>query len=136
MIRAGDFKLRKNLDTLEYELYNVANDLSEKTNLAKQMPELVASLDKRRADYLNRVNAETVTTTRRNYLAQLQGGWLESGEKRLVKLKDELAADPTNKQKAYAVDVSQNHVNFQSSQEEKCIRMIRLHEERGTADTN
>ena len=136
MIRVGDFKLRKNLDTLEYELYNVANDLGEKTNLAKQMPELVASLDKRRADYLNRVNAETVTTTRRNYLAQLQGGWLESGEKRLAKLKDELAVDPTNKQKAYAVDVSQNHVNFQSSQEEKCIRMIRLHEERGTADTN
>ena len=39
-------------------------------------------------------------------------------------------------QTTYAVDVSQNHVNFQSSQEEKCIRMIRLHEERGTADTN
>ena len=100
------------------------------------MPEMVASLDKRRTEYLNKVNAETVTTTRRNYLAQLQGGWIENGEQRLAKLKAELAADPTNKQKAYAVDVSQNHVNFQASQEEKCIRMIKLHEERGTAETN
>jgi hypothetical protein len=94
------------------------------------MPEMVASLDQRRADYLNQVKAETVTTTRRNYLGQLQGGWIENGEKRLVKLKAELAADPTNKQKAYQVDVSQNHVNFQASQEEKCLRMIKLHEDR------
>ena len=135
-IRVGDYKLRKNLDTLAYELYNVANDLSEKNNLAKQMPEMVANLDKRRADYLNRVNAETVTTTRRNYLAQLQSGWIENGEKRLKELKAAAAADPTNKQKAYEVEVSQNHVNFQASQEEKCLRMIELHEARGTAETN
>ena len=136
VIRVGDYKLRKNLDTLEYELYNVANDLSEKNDLAAQMPEMVANLDKRRADYLNRVNAETVTTTRRNYLAQLQGGWLQNGEKRLAKLKVELAADPTNKQKAYSVDVSQNHVNFQAAQEKKCLRLIEMHEVRGTAMSN
>ena len=136
VIRVGDYKLRKNLDTLEFELFNVTDDLSEKKNLAKQMPEMVASLDQRRADYLNKVNAETVTTTRRNYLGQLQGGWIENGEKRLAKLKAELAADPNNKQKAYQLDVSQNHVNFQASQEEKCLRMIKLHEDRGTANSN
>jgi hypothetical protein len=100
------------------------------------MPELVSDLDERRADYLNKVNAETVTTTRRNYLAQLQGGWLENGKKRLAKLKAIAAADPTNRQKAYDVDVSINHVNFQASQEEKCLSMIKLHEDRGTADSN
>lgn len=136
VIRVGDYKLRKNLDTLEFELFNVADDLSEKKNLAKQMPEMVANLDQRRADYLNRVNAETVTTTRRNYLGQLQGGWIDNGEKRLAKLKAELAADPNNKQKAYQVDVSLNHVNFQASQEEKCLRMIKLHEDRDTANSN
>lgn len=135
-IRVGDFKLRKNLDTLEYELYNVADDLSEKRNLASQLPEMVADLDKRLVAYLNDVNAETVTTTRRNYLAQLQGGWIENGEKRLAKLKAALAADPTDKQKSYQVEVSQNHVNFQASQEKKCLRLIQLHEERGTADSN
>jgi arylsulfatase A-like enzyme len=136
VIRLGDFKLRKNLDTLEFELYNMSNDLGESNNLADQMPEMVSNLDQRRADYLNQVKAETVTTTRRNYLEQLQGGWIESGEKRLAKLKTDLAADPTNRQLAYQVDVSQNHVNFQASQEEKCLRMIKLHEERGTADSN
>jgi hypothetical protein len=114
----------------------MSNDLGESNNLADQMPEMVSNLDRRRADYLNQVKAETVTTTRRNYLEQLQGGWIESGEKRLAKLKTDLAADPTNRQLAYQVDVSQNHVNFQASQEEKCLRMIKLHEERGTADSN
>ena len=136
VIRVGDYKLRKNLDTLEFELYKVSEDLSEKNNLASQMPEMVANLDNRRADYLNRVNAETVTLTRRNYLANLEGGWIETAEKRLAKLKAEAAAAPGNKQKAFKVDVSQNHVNFQASQREKCIRLIKLHEARGTANRN
>ena len=136
VIRLGDYKLRKNLDTLEFELYKVSDDLSEKNNLATQMPERVASMDQRRAAYLSRVNAETVTLTRRNYLAQLEGGWIESGEQRLARLKAELAADPENKQKAFKVEVSQNHVNFQASQRDKCRRLIKLHEERGTAESN
>ena len=47
VIRLGDYKLRKNLDTLEFELYKVSDDLSEKNNLATQMPERVASMDQR-----------------------------------------------------------------------------------------
>lgn len=136
MIRIGDYKLIKNLDTLEYELYNIVDDISERKNLAEQMPEMVADFDQRRVAYLNEVKAETVTTTRRNYLAQLQGGWIENGMIRLTKLKAEAAADPTNRQKAYLVDVSENHVEFQASQEVKCIRMIQLHEDRGTAESN
>jgi len=136
VIRLGDYKLRKNLDTLDVELYKVSEDLSEKNNLAARMPEMAANLDQRRAAYLNKVNAETVTLTRRNYLANLEGGWIESGEIRLKRLKAEAAADPTNKQKAFKVEVSQNHVDFQASQREKCIRLIKLHEERGTAETN
>jgi hypothetical protein len=85
---------------------------------------------------LDEVKAETVTRVRRNYLGQLEGGWIESGEKRLAKLKAEAAADPTNKQKAFHVDVSTNHVNFQAAQREKCLRLIKLHEDRGTADRN
>lgn len=136
VIRIGDYKLRKNLDTEEFELYKVSDELSEKNNLAFQMPEKVAHMDQRRTAYLNRVNAETVTLTRRNYLAQLEGGWIESGEKRLAKLKADLVADPQNEQKAFQVEVSQNHVNFQASQREKCLRLIKLHEERGTTETN
>jgi len=100
------------------------------------MPDLVQTLDKQRSTYLDSVNAETVTLTRRNYVELLEGGWIEKGRKRLAKLKAELAADPGNKQKSFKVDVSQNHVNFQDRQLERSKRLIRMHEERGTADKN
>ena len=100
------------------------------------MPELVQTLDKQRSTYLDSVNAETVTLTRRNYVELLEGGWIKNGKKRLAKLKAELAADPGNKQKAFQVDVSQKHVNFQDRQIERSRRLIKLHEDRGTADQN
>ena len=135
-IRSGKYKLRKNLDTLEVELFDLSMDIGEKNDLSSRMPELVESLDKQRSAYLDSVNAETVTLTRRNYVELLEGGWIENGRKRLAKLKAELAADPGNKQKAFKVEVSQNHVNFQDRQLERSKRLIRMHEERGTADRN
>lgn len=80
--------------------------------------------------------AETVTLTRRNYVELLEGGWIENGRERLAKLKAELAADPDNKQKAFKVDVSQNHVDFQDRQLKRSRELIRMHEKRGTADRN
>ena len=100
------------------------------------MPTLVQKLDKKRGKYLEEVNAETVTLTRRNYVELLEGGWIENGKKRLAKLKSELVADPSNKQKAFQVEISQNHVNFQDKQLERSLRLIRMHEERGTAEKN
>jgi arylsulfatase A len=135
-IRSGKYKLRKNLDTLKTELFDLSVDIGEKNDLSSQMPDLVQTLDKQRSTYLDTVNAETVTLTRRNYVELLEGGWIENGRKRLAKLKAELAADPGNKQKAFKVDVSQNHVNFQDRQLERSKRLIRMHEERGTADKN
>ena len=136
MIRSGKYKLRKNLDTLEMELFDLSRDIGEKDNLASKMPSLVQSLDHQRAAYLDSVDAETVTLTRRNYVGLLEGGWIENGRKRLAKLKAELAADPGNKQKAFRVDVSQNHVDFQDRQLKRSKRLIQMHEERGTADKN
>jgi len=136
VIRSGKYKLRKDLDSLEIELFDLDKDLGEKNNLAAEMPDLVRKLDKKRAKYLKEVNAETVTLTRRNYVELLEGGWIENGRNRLAKLKAELVADPSNKQKAFQVDVSQNHVNFQDKQLERSLRLIRMHEERGTADKN
>jgi len=136
VIRSGKYKLRKDLDSLEMELFNLDKDLGEKNNLALDMPDLVRKLDKKRARYLESVNAETVTLTRRNYVDLLEGGWIENGRKRLAKLKAELLADPSNKQKAFQVDVSQNHVDFQDKQLERSLRLIQMHEDRGTANKN
>jgi hypothetical protein len=121
---------------LNIELFDITKDLSEENDLAAEMPDLVQKLDKKRAKYLKEVNAETVTLTRRNYVELLEGGWIENGRNRLAKLKAELVADPSNRQKAFQVDVSQNHVNFQDKQLERSLRLIRMHEERGTADKN
>ena len=136
VIRSGKYKLRKDLDSLEMELFDLDKDLGEKNNLALDMPDLVRKLDKKRARYLESVNAETVTLTRRNYVELLEGGWIENGRKRLAKLKAELLADPSNKQKAFQVDVSQNHVDFQDKQLERSLRLIQMHEDRGTANKN
>jgi len=136
VIRRGNFKLRKDLDSLNVELFDVTNDITEKHDLSKQMPELVQELDRLRSDYLDSVDAETVTLIRRNYVELLEGGWIENGRKRLARLKAELAADPDNKQKAFKVDVSQNHVDFQDRQLKRSTELIQMHEKRGTADRN
>ena len=136
VIRSGKYKLRKDLDSLEIELFDLDKDLGENEYLALDMPGLVRKLDKKRAKYLEEVNAETVTLTRRNYVELLEGGWIENGKKRLAKLKAELVADPSNKQKAFQVEISQNHVNFQDKQLERSLRLIRMHEERGSAEKN
>ena len=135
-IRVGRYKLRKNLDSLEMQLFDLSKDLGEKNDLSRELPEVVQSLERERVAYLESVDAETVTLTRRNYVELLEGGWIQNGRKRLAQLKAELAADPENKQKAFRVDVSQNHVNFQDRQLRRSLELIEMHEKRGTADQN
>ena len=136
VIRSGKYKLRKDLDSLEIELYDIRKDIGEETDLAAAMPDFVRKLDQKRTKYLKEVNAETVTLTRRNYVELLEGGWIENGRKRLAKLKAEMISDPSNKQKAFQVGVSQNHVDFQDKQLERSKQLIQMHEDRGTADKN
>ena len=57
-IRSGDFKLIENFDDQSVELYNLTDDLSEKVNLAQQMPEKAASLRKQLVQWRKSVNAE------------------------------------------------------------------------------
>ena len=132
----GDYKLIKNLDTLDVELYDVTNDIAEQHNLSSSMPELVKKLDHQRSSYLDSVNAETVTLIRRNYAELLEDSWITNGKKRFEKLKADLHADPTNKQKAFQVDISRNHVEFQDRQLSRSRGLIEMHELRGTADHN
>ena len=136
VIRSGKYKMRKDLDSLNIELFDISKDLSEENDLAADMPDLVRKLDQKRAKYLKEVNAETVTLTRRNYVELLEGGWIENGRNRLAKLKAEMIRDPSNKQKAFQVGVSQNHVDFQDKQLERSKRLIQMHEDRGTANKN
>jgi len=55
-IRQGDFKLRKVKKSIE--LYNLKEDISEKKNLAKDMPEKVESLTKRMLELDSEISKE------------------------------------------------------------------------------
>ena len=59
-IRKGNYKLIRQLITGEELLFNLRNDISEKRNLAAQMPEMVATLSNELDDYLEKVGAEDV----------------------------------------------------------------------------
>ena len=59
-IRKGDYKLIRQLITGEELLFDLGNDLSEKRNLAAQMPEMLATLSNELDDYLEKVGAEDV----------------------------------------------------------------------------
>ena len=51
-IRKGDFKLLYYWDTRDAMLFNLAQDLSEDHNLAKEKPELAAQLEKELKDHV------------------------------------------------------------------------------------
>ena len=58
IIRARDWKLIKRYDGKPFELFNLADDLSEKTDLAPTMPDKVKELDARLVAWLKRVRAK------------------------------------------------------------------------------
>ncbi len=58
-IRVGDFKLIEFFDD-RIELYNLADDISEKNNLAEKMPAKAAQLQKRLAKWRKEVGAKGV----------------------------------------------------------------------------
>jgi len=66
-VRAGDYKLIEWFDESicgpgnEFELYNLKNDIGEKNNLAKQMPERVENLKRMLYKWRNEVNAQMLT---------------------------------------------------------------------------
>jgi len=58
IIRAGDWKLIKRYDGKRFELFNLADDLSETTDLSDKMPEKVKELDTRLKAFLKDAGAK------------------------------------------------------------------------------
>jgi len=58
-IRLGDWKLLKYYEDARVELYNLADDLSEQTDLSKTMPAVAERLERQLRDWLDEVNAQT-----------------------------------------------------------------------------
>ena len=60
-VRAGDFKLIEYFEDGRLELYNLKDDLSEKTNLAEKLPEKAKELHQLLIDYRKDVGAQMPT---------------------------------------------------------------------------
>jgi len=58
IVRAGDWKLIKRYDGRQFELFNLANDLGETTDLSDKMPEKVKALDAMLAAWLKDTGAK------------------------------------------------------------------------------
>ncbi len=69
-IQSGDWKLMEFLEDGRLELYNLKDDLSEKKNLASQMPEKAGELKARLADWRARVKAPMPTKNKEGATAR------------------------------------------------------------------
>jgi arylsulfatase A-like enzyme len=57
-VRSGDWKLVYYYESGKKELFNITNDIGEKTNLTEQNPKLVKKLSKKLGSYLRKVDAQ------------------------------------------------------------------------------
>ena len=93
----------KNLDSRELWLFNLAEDIEEKNNLAEAMPEKTNALHNRLTSYLENVNAEHVMDLRKWRRKQMVEQNIPEQEKKrkelLAKLK---AATGTEKEELTA----------------------------------
>jgi len=60
VIRIGDYKLMRHLNSGEMKLFNVAEDYREQHDLAAEMPEKTVELDRLRQRYINKVDGGRV----------------------------------------------------------------------------
>ncbi|OAQ40354.1 N-acetylgalactosamine-6-sulfatase [Pedobacter psychrophilus] len=72
-VRKGDFKLIEFYNDHHLELYNIKNDISEKNNLAKELPAKTKELKKLLDDWRTEVNAE-VPVINKNAKAKKEDG--------------------------------------------------------------
>lgn len=72
-IRVGDYKFMRQLNTGEIRLHDLVDDIGEKTNLAKSMPERAAELDGMLQAYLKDVDAEKIGDMVRARFVELEG---------------------------------------------------------------
>jgi len=74
-VRAGDYKLIQWYEDGAVELYNLRNDIGEKTDLAQKMPEKAAELKAMLAEWLKQVKAKMPASEPRNDFDEWQRAW-------------------------------------------------------------
>ena len=117
VIRIGDYKLMRHLNSGELKLFNVATDYAEQQDLAKRMPEKAKEMDRIRRQYIEKVDGGTMSDVYTAYFQWLDeslrkkeeriGRDLESLSKKnppdLEKQRGKLAADLQTAKREHAV---------------------------------
>ena len=75
-IRIGDYKLLRHLTSGELKLFDVATDYAEQHDLAEEMPEKVAEMDRIRQQYVQKVDGGTMPEVYAAY-----SDWMETTRK-------------------------------------------------------
>lgn len=135
-IRKGHYKLLKNLDTRKTQLYDLREDLSERTDLSRTRPELAASMERQLTQYLDDVGAETVNQLRGYFLHNIESQWLTDAIRRADSHRpDAEAGDPDARNR---LAKAEKHVQWLKEQIVFTRERMALHEEaeeQGTADS-
>jgi arylsulfatase A-like enzyme len=127
VIRVGDYKYMKHLLTGETQLFNLKSDYSEKFNLAREMPEKAAELDKVLSDYLVSIDAEDVQDVYQARLEELDHFEAQSREifaRESARLDPVADADKIAQQKKRLDD---NLLRFKKNREEVAVYRTSSH---------
>ena len=96
VIRIGDYKLMRQLNSGELKLFNVADDYREHYNLAAKMPDKAAEMDRIRQRYIEEVDGGNVEEVYDAYVEWLNDGLQNrkaSFQKQMEALEEEDPAD-------------------------------------------
>jgi arylsulfatase A-like enzyme len=99
VIRIGDYKLMRHLNSGELKLFNVATDYAEQQDLAERMPEKAKEMDRIRRRYLEKVDGGTISDV---YAAYFE--WLD---KSLRQKEDRFGRDLESLRKKNPPDLEQ-----------------------------
>ena len=127
VIRVGDYKYMKHLLTGDTQLFNLKNDYSEKFNLAREMPEKAAELDRVLSDYLVSIDAEDVQDVYQARLEELDHFEAQSREifaRESARLDPVADADKIAQQKKRLDD---NLLRFENNREEVAVYRTSSH---------
>jgi arylsulfatase A-like enzyme len=126
-VQIGDFKLLKNLDTLETQFFKISEDPSENHNLLSSYSELASEYEKKLEKYLDRVDAEQVTDLRKQFLGNLSQ-WIPTEEKNLALNKEKAKSGDAKAQKE--VERLIGYIKWMKGERTLTEKRIQLHENR------
>ncbi|MDD7987355.1 sulfatase [Lentisphaera marina] len=84
---SGKFKILKNLDTKDVQLFDLSKDVSEGNNIAKQMPEKTIEMEKTLDTYITKVKAEDLMDLRIGYLDRMTKLWIPNTDREIIENK-------------------------------------------------